>query len=94
MGIAIRAENREILRMEDPSQNTDCTFARLSPCERLREDTFKTMTEGVFLYSKASLWAGILSVSSNKLGMNGVSRSKTLHLLLEIPCSAFALAGY
>ena len=80
--------------MEDPFQNTEGTFPPFSPYERLRDDTFKTMTEGVSLYSKASLWAGILSVSSNKLEMSGVSRSKTLHLLLEIPCSAFALAGY
>ena len=93
-GIAIRAENHEILKLENPFQNTEGTFTRLYPSERLRDNTFKTMTQSVFVYSKASLWAGILSDSSDKLEMNGVSRSRTLHRLLEIPCSAFALAGY
>ncbi|CAK51534.1 hypothetical protein e1116g03.tmp0151 [Eimeria tenella] len=62
--------------------------------QRLQEDVFKSMINGAYVYPEASLWAGILNVSSNKLDVNGASRSETLHHLLEIPCSAFALAGY
>ena len=71
-GVTTRAENCEILRMEEPFQNTGGKSARLSPCQRSQEGAFKTMTNGPFLYPEASLWAGILNVSSNELDMKGI----------------------